>query len=738
MGAPSDTGFFKSFLIARPGALLFFLLLTVQLVFTRFAVAKSERELPPGNHYFSGVITDPGVILSEDPGQGRTQTVRLDNGIRALLWLEQPGKRGDRVSGTAVFTVGEGTRNPGGYSKRNYLLSKGALWEGRPRSVKLLPQSGFFLSVRRLPDRLRDYFRTRFDSVWQSPKGPLLLSLSLGDTRLLEEREKYELQTAGLSHLTSVSGTHLLFITGPSERFFKKLRLSSRMRTILMIFILLLPGILSGWKSGICRASLISLFRMADRPLMRRRDAYNTLFFVGSVLLLFNAYALYDTGFWMSFMTAAAVSFMSELQDKKEGQGKKGGWVASCRASFLFSIAAQTAILPYQMMSSPGIHLLAPLANVIALPLASILMASCYLFLFLLLPFSNRSVIYKAVSALFLFFLNGLSSLFQWIARTVTRMRLAFVPLKYVLLFLPLIVLVVLLMKRRNFVLKYKKILLFSFTLCLAFVLLFFVSFSKTSFLFLDVGQGDATLLVKKGHALLVDGGDKGHGYHTVIPALRMQAISAIDLVILTHAHSDHASGVMELMEAGVVRAVCMPVRSDENIRTSSQEEDMTEALETLASDEEIALYYLKTGDVIDWRGVQIEVLSPDDKLRGDLNDRSLVLSISLEGIRVLMTGDLTEATERYLLRSDFDFSADLLHVAHHGSRYATTDAFLLACDPETAVISVGAHNRYGHPHPDVIRRLERRSIEPIRTDESGCVFLNIRRQKGTINTWIR
>ena len=181
-----------------------------------------------------------------------------------------------------------------------------------------------------------------------------------------------------------------------------------------------------------------------------------------------------------------------------------------------------------------------------------------------------------------------------------------------------------------------------------------------------------------------------------------------------------------------------MPIRSDEINRSSSQEEDMSDAIETLASDEGIALYHLKTGDVIDWRGVQIEVLSPDDKLRGDLNERSLVLSISLEGIRVLMTGDLTEETERYLLRSDLDLSADLLHVAHHGSRYATTDAFLLACDPVTAVISVGAHNRYGHPHPDVIRRLERRSIEPIRTDESGCVFLNIRRQKGTINTWIR
>ncbi len=167
-----------------------------------------------------------------------------------------------------------------------------------------------------------------------------MLSLSLGDTRLLEEREKYELQTAGLSHLTSVSGTHLLFITGPSERFLKKLRLSSRMRTILMIFILFLPGILSGWKSGICRASLISLFRMADRPLMRRRDAYNTLFFVGSLLLLFNAFALYDTGFWMSLMTAAAVSFMSEMQDKKEGQGKKA--VGSLHAALHFSFHRRT------------------------------------------------------------------------------------------------------------------------------------------------------------------------------------------------------------------------------------------------------------------------------------------------------------------------------------------------------------------------------------------------------------
>ncbi len=78
-------------------------------------------------------------------------------------------------------------------------------------------------------------------------------------------------------------------------------------------------------------------------------------------------------------------------------------------------------------------------------------------------------------------------------------MRLAFVPLKYVLLLLPLIVLIALFVKRRTFVLKYQRIILFSFTLCLAFVLFFFFSFSKTSFLFLDVGQGDATLLVRKG-----------------------------------------------------------------------------------------------------------------------------------------------------------------------------------------------------------------------------------------------
>ena len=101
------------------------------------------------------------------------------------------------------------------------------------------------------------------------------------------------------------------------------------------------------------------------------------------------------------------------------------------------------------------------------------------------------------------------------------------------------------------------------------------------------------------------------------------------------------------------------------------------------------------------------------------------------------MTGDLTEEGERAILRSRTDCSADFLHIAHHGSSYSSSTAFLEAAGPRTALISAGRNNRYGHPHPDVLDRLIEQAIEVFRTDECGAVFLKIHQGKGRITTWL-
>ena len=725
-------------LAIRPGAVFFLCLLIIQFIVTRVSIRASYAEMPSADTAFSGVIIDPGVASTDDKRSGRSQTIRLENKNLVLLWMNEPGRRGDRVTGRAAFFVPSGTRNPGGFSRRNYLLSKGVVWDSRVRSVSVTPKESITLSLRRLPDRLRDLVRRRGQRLWDASGGALLLSLAVGDTDRLSECEQYELKSAGLSHLTSVSGTHLLFITGPTERLMKKLRLSARTRTIMMVFFILLPGVLSGWKSGISRASLLAFCRQADRPLMKHRESYNALFFVGGFMLLWHPYALYDIGFWMSLMTAGAISVVNDREEKKTSDRQLEKWLRACRQSFYFSMAAQVAILPYQMMSSPGIHLLAPLANVIALPLASLLMAATYLCLAVLLPLSPASAVAGFLIRLFTLCLAPVARLFQSIAGAITRMRLAFIPLRYILVCLPFLMLVMTFKKRPALVKQYKKTLLSLSLTLFIFLWLIFFSSSTTSVLFLDVGQGDATMITNRGRAILIDGGDEGHGYRTVIPAARMQAITIFDLAIITHAHSDHASGVMELMESGMVRALCMPISSQHSNSASSPEEDMSQAIIALAEQRAIPLRYLKAGDRLNWRSVVIEVLSPDETMPGDLNDRSLVLACELDTLRLLMTGDLTEAGERRLMRHDAALQSDLLHVAHHGSRFATGDGFLTASAPQSAVISVGANNRYGHPHDDVLRRLDEHLVNAFRTDESGCVFLNIRRGKGTMKTWIR
>ena len=113
-------------------------------------------------------------------------------------------------------------------------------------------------------------------------------------------------------------------------------------------------------------------------------------------------------------------------------------------------------------------------------------------------------------------------------------------------------------------------------------------------------------------------------------------------------------------------------------------------------------------------------------------------MRVTIEGLAILMTGDLTEEGEGQLIRTGRDFSSRLLHVPHHGSRYSSSDAFLDACDAGIALISSGRNNRYGHPHPDVLDRLDQRGASLYRTDRSGAVFLKIRGGKGTITTWLK
>lgn len=247
---------------------------------------------------------------------------------------------------------------------------------------------------------------------------------------------------------------------------------------------------------------------------------------------------------------------------------------------------------------------------------------------------------------------------------------------------------------------------------------------------FLDVGQGDCIVMRgENGNCYMVDGGSTSKsqvGKYSMLPYLESEGIKELGAVFLTHPDEDHVSGVMELMEQsgyGVrVNAVVLPDASSE-----IKNEELS-GIREQATRYGIPVYYIGRGDMLRDKTLKISCLGPEKGVMTDeVNEISTVLLVEYGDFRMLLTGDVTGEPERELLTELEEKEAlTVLKVAHHGSKYSTPEELLEMTDPVYAIISAGKDNRYGHPHGELIERLEKRGCRIYRTAESGAVTLHI------------
>ena len=219
---------------------------------------------------------------------------------------------------------------------------------------------------------------------------------------------------------------------------------------------------------------------------------------------------------------------------------------------------------------------------------------------------------------------------------------------------------------------------------------------------FLDVGQGDATLIVTpEGRTVLVDGGPDARTTIGLIDEIMPAGHTQVDLAVLTHPHADHLNGFMELVRRGRVKQVLVPPLIDPSSREWWDE--------LHAGD--VPLTVGKSGMVLSMDdGTRIEVLHPPDPtLRGtasDVDNNGVVLRVMIDDASVLFTGDVFAEGELVMVDLQNDVAADVLQVGHHGSSTSSAAEFLRAVEPSVAVISSGADNRFGHPSDDVVDRI--------------------------------
>ena len=234
---------------------------------------------------------------------------------------------------------------------------------------------------------------------------------------------------------------------------------------------------------------------------------------------------------------------------------------------------------------------------------------------------------------------------------------------------------------------------------------------------FFDVGQGDAIFIETPAkHQILIDGGPSS----VILEKLGNEIPfydKSIDLIILTHPDRDHLAGLIDVLEKYEVN----------NILWTGIIKDISEYREwiNLLEEEEAEIYIAKSGQKIKSQKVQLDILFPFENLNGqefkNVNDTSIVARLGFNKTYFLLTGDISKSIERKFLEKEIDIDANVLKIAHHGSKTSSSQEFLEKVSPQVAVISVGENN-YGHPHSEVLEKLFFFDINTLITNLEGDI----------------
>jgi competence protein ComEC len=266
----------------------------------------------------------------------------------------------------------------------------------------------------------------------------------------------------------------------------------------------------------------------------------------------------------------------------------------------------------------------------------------------------------------------------------------------------------------------------------IAVLLIFFAYFGYQIYIeakplqvvFLDVGQGDSILVQYGTQQILIDGGPSGKTELAALGKYLPYFDREIEMVVATHPDRDHIGGLVDVARKYKIGKV-LSTAAEKDTAVFKEWKDIREydRIETLEA---------VRGDEIQFGGAKMKIVFPEGSIAaaaGDANNKSVVARFDYGENSFLFTGDIESPAEREILASGENIDIDFLKVAHHGSRYSSSEAFLDAASPEAAVISVGAKNSYGHPTEVVLDALAKRNMNIFRTDERGDIIFECQAQ---------
>ena len=680
--------------------------------------------------------------LAAESATVRDTVYSIRGAVLVRFWKFRPQvDYGDRLVIRLNLRRPHPARNPGAFDYRAFLKRKGIHAMGSVfRTEQVLDtrsgRGGWLWTYVVLPVR-RGVRRGVANNLSGGPAG-LLNGVLLGEKRGVPDTVRTAFTRAGVNHVLAVSGLHVGLIA--AVVFFGLGALGCGRRTTAWATVcgVSLYALVTGLSPSVVRAAMMCAITIWGRLGNTQGEGLNSLGLAALVILVFRPQDLFDVGFQLSFSATGGILLLYRPIRAWLPAGGTGGLAHWVWSPLAVSVAAQVGTLPFVLTYFGLLSVVSVLANLVVVPLMAAAVALGLL-----------GVIVFHVSPPVAALLNGANWLVltgaiqtagwfagpAWAAVEVPRPGWTTVGLYLcaVLFILP---------EARSQRWGRRIVIV---ALSLANLWVWSDRWPRDAglrLLVLDVGQGDGIFLrFPNGRTMLVDGGQRAvnidMGERVLIPFLKAERISRIDVLVASHPHSDHIGGFVTLLET---------IKVGWYLDAGQYYDSWTaRRIRTLIREKGIRYAAVEAGDrLAGLGGVDALVLHPTPDYVSKsgpapmgLNNGSLVIRLTYGGSAVLLTGDIEHETDSDLLRWGDRLHAQVLKAAHHGSRTSSSAAFLNGVRPELAAVSCGIRNRFRHPSPDVIQRYEAMGISIYRTDLMGAVDIRIDEEGIDARGWL-
>jgi competence protein ComEC len=576
---------------------------------------------------------------------------------------------------------------------------------------------------------------SRWVSPYDAVSAAIATAVLIGDRTGLPDETRNALQAAGTYHVIAISGGNIAIVAAAAWGLLAVCGIRGRPAAVLTIAVLVAFATVVTAGPSVWRATLMAVAYFAARTIDHRTPVWQAAALAAAAIVVIRPIDVGDPGFVLTFGATAAL-----IEGARRGvallpRARVLSWAV---ATLIGSVAVEAALLPVSASAFSRVTSAGLLLNLLAVPAMGVVQIAATIVTLAdsvpLVAEASGWVAHMASSALVSS--ARLVTDVPWLTARVPPPGAALVVLYYVAL---------------TAALAGRGPLRAAGAVAFSTALVLIGSGTDPTRLFrddglerlvrftvFDVGQGESMLLQTRVRTMLIDtggapfGGGLDIGRRVLAPALWARGVRSLDTLLVTHGDPDHLGGAIAVVDD------FRPGRIWEGVRVGPHAP--TRALLDEAARLHIPIEPLRAGDIFREGDLRVRVLhppEPDWERRRVRNDDSVVLEVVYGDVALLLTGDIGGEVERSIIPLLTPARTRILKVAHHGSRTSTSSALLEAWRPQIAIISCGRGNRFGHPAPEVLRRLEAIGTTMYRTDRDGQITLETNGSIVTTRTFV-